>query len=62
MQLFAAAGLQPVAAPAHFLDRYNPHPNWRDWSSPSVESVERAQFAMHEYLSMAWLWLKDLGR
>lgn len=61
MKLFAAAGLQPLAAPAHFLDRYNPHPNWRDWSAPSVASLERAQFALHEYLSMTWMWLKDLA-
>jgi uncharacterized SAM-binding protein YcdF (DUF218 family) len=61
MQLFAAAGLHPVAAPTHFLDRYNPHPNWRDWSTPSVSSLERAQFALHEYVGLAWLWLKGLG-
>jgi uncharacterized SAM-binding protein YcdF (DUF218 family) len=60
MQLFAAAGLQPLAAPAHYLDRHNPHPNWRDWSTPSVASLDRAEFALHEYLSLAWLWLKGL--
>ena len=61
MQLFAAAGMQPLAAPTHFLDRYNPHPNWRDWSAPSVASVERMEFALHEYLGIAWLWLKGLA-
>jgi uncharacterized SAM-binding protein YcdF (DUF218 family) len=60
MQLFEAAGLHPVAAPTHFLDRYNPHPNWGDWSAPSVASLERAQFALHEYVGLAWLWLKGL--
>lgn len=60
MQLFAAAGLRPLAAPTHFLDRYNPHPNWRDWSAPSVASLDRAQFALHEYIGLGWLWLKGL--
>jgi uncharacterized SAM-binding protein YcdF (DUF218 family) len=60
MQLFAAAGVQPLPAPAHFLDRYNPHPNWSDRTAPSVASLERAEFALHEYLSLTWLWLKGV--
>ena len=58
MRLFEARGLRPLAAPTHFLDRYNPHPNWRDWSTPSVASLDRAEFALHEYLGLAWLRLK----
>lgn len=61
MQLFAAAGLHPVAAPTHFQDRYNPHPDWRDLTAPNAESVERSEFALHEYIGMAWLWIKGLA-
>ncbi|HSB96787.1 MAG TPA: ElyC/SanA/YdcF family protein [Spongiibacteraceae bacterium] len=60
MQLFAAAGLRPTPAPTHFLDRFNPHPNWRDWSVPSADGLQRAQFALHEYLGIGWLRVKDL--
>lgn len=60
MQLFEAAGLQPVAAPTHYLDRYNPHPNWYDLTGPSTESLSRAHFALHEYAGMAWLWIKGI--
>lgn len=60
MQLFAAAGVAPLAAPTHFLDRYNPHPNWRDFSSPSAASLDRAAFALHEYVGLAWLCVKGL--
>ncbi len=58
MHLFHAAGLDPVAAPTHFLDRNNPHPNWRDFILPDTQSLERAQFALHEYLGLLWLKIK----
>jgi uncharacterized SAM-binding protein YcdF (DUF218 family) len=61
MQLFAAAGLQPLPAPTHFLDRFNPHPNWRDLAAPSAESLGRAEFALHEYIGIAWLRIKSLA-
>jgi uncharacterized SAM-binding protein YcdF (DUF218 family) len=60
MSLFTAAGLKPVPAPTHFLDRFNPHPNWRDLTAPNTESLARAQFALHEYIGMLWLRLKAL--
>jgi uncharacterized SAM-binding protein YcdF (DUF218 family) len=58
MQLFEAAGLHPQPVPAHFLDRENPHPNWRDFGLPNTDSLARAEFALHEYLGLAWLRLK----
>lgn len=60
MMLFHAAGLNPVPAPTHFLDRNNPHPNWRDFVLPDTASLERAEFAMHEYLGLLWLKIKSL--
>ena len=59
MALFEAAGLHPIPAPTHFLDRNNPHPNWRDFILPDTESLARAEFAMHEYLGSMWLKLKS---
>jgi uncharacterized SAM-binding protein YcdF (DUF218 family) len=61
MSLFAAAGLQPLPAPTHFMDRLNPHPSWRDFSAPNADNLIRAQFALHEYLGMLWLKLKGLA-
>ena len=58
MQLFHAAGLYPQPAPTHFLDRENPHPNWRDFGLPDADSLARAEFAVHEYLGLAWLQVK----
>ena len=57
---FARLGLSPLAAPTHFLDRDNPHPNWRDFALPSADSLGRSEFAVHEYLGFAWLKLKML--
>lgn len=62
MTLFRAAGLDPVPIPTHFLDRNNPHPNWRDFMLPDTESLDRAEFAMHEYLGLLWLKIKDWFR
>lgn len=57
--LFQAAGLNPIPAPTHFLDRNNPHPNWRDFILPDTESLARAEFAVHEYLGLWWLKIKN---
>ncbi len=59
IQLFHAAGLYPQAVPTHFLDRENPHPNWRDFGLPNTDSLARAEFALHEYLGLTWLQLKE---
>ncbi|HET8710778.1 MAG TPA: ElyC/SanA/YdcF family protein [Spongiibacteraceae bacterium] len=59
MLLFHTAGLDPIAAPTHFLDRDNPHPNWRDLFWPNADSLERADFAAHEYLGLLWLEIKS---
>ncbi|MDB6060530.1 MAG: hypothetical protein JWM78_633 [Verrucomicrobiaceae bacterium] len=58
MQLFHAAGLEPQAVPAHFLDRDNPHPNWHDFKLPDADSIARTEFAAHEYMGLAWLSVK----
>jgi uncharacterized SAM-binding protein YcdF (DUF218 family) len=57
--LFNAAGLYPLPAPTHFLDRNNPHPNWRDFMLPDTESLARAEFAVHEYLGLLWVKIKS---
>lgn len=62
MKLFHAEGLTPIPAPTHFLDRNNPHPNWRDFMLPDVESLDRAEFAIHEYLGLLWLEIKSWFR
>lgn len=58
VQLFHSAGLYPQPVPAHFLDRENPHPNWRDFGLPNADSLARTEFAVHEYLGLAWLQIK----
>src|SRR5690606_12974751 len=55
---FHAQGLSPQPVPTHFLNRNNPHPNWRDRSFPSVDGIARAEFATHEYLGLLWLQMK----
>ncbi len=57
--LFNAVGLNPIPAPTHFLDRDNPHPNWRDFALPNTDSLARSEFAVHEYLGLWWLKLKS---
>jgi uncharacterized SAM-binding protein YcdF (DUF218 family) len=56
MSLFKGLGMNPVPAPAHFLystknvlkpGDYFPHPN----------NLEKAHFAVHEYLGILWAWL-----
>jgi len=59
MTVFHAAGLDPIPAPTHFLDRNNPHPNWRDFMLPNNQSLERAEFAIHEYLGLLWRKIKE---
>lgn len=59
MLLFNAAGLYPQPAPTHFLERNNPHPNWRDIFFPDIESLAHAEFAAHEYLGLLWLKVKN---
>ena len=58
MELFLAAGLNPLPAPTHFLTRENPHPNWWDLSWPSVGNLGRTEFAVHEHLGLLWLKIK----
>lgn len=57
---FERVGLHPVPVPTHFLDRENPHPNWRDFALPNTDSLARSEFALHEYLGLAWMKLKAL--
>lgn len=61
MRLFNAAGLRPLAVPTHFLDRYNPHPQWYDLNAPGTDGLARMQFALHEYIGLLWLELKGLA-
>lgn len=58
MLSFDKVGLHPLPIPTHFLDRNNPHPNWRDFALPNTDSLARSEFVLHEYLGLAWMKIK----
>lgn len=57
MALFRKRGLQPIPAPADFqvrrTERLPP-----GWFFPSSSSLNQVQTAVHEYLGLAWAWLR----
>ena len=57
MALFRRRGLQPIPAPADFRA---PHAQSSGPGRffPAVESLKRTQAAVHEYLGLAWAWLR----
>jgi uncharacterized SAM-binding protein YcdF (DUF218 family) len=57
MALFRRRGLQPIPAPADFRTK-NIQSSDPVRFFPGVESLSRTQFAVHEYLGLAWAWLR----
>ena len=57
MALFRKSGLQPIPAPSGFLGR---EPQGFDPSSsfPGAEGLGQLEIALHEYLGLAWAWLR----
>jgi uncharacterized SAM-binding protein YcdF (DUF218 family) len=59
MALFRRQGLEPVAAPAGL-----PAQQTAPWSPgdffPSSLSLQRMEIALHEYLGLAWAWLRGV--
>lgn len=55
MALFASVGLHPVPVPTHFLEINAP--GWAD--PPNVDNLEGSEFAVHEYLGLAWLRIRQ---
>ncbi len=57
MALFKKQGLQPIPAPADFLVRERLYLTPGDFF-PGPGSLGQVQTAVHEYLGMAWAWLR----
>jgi len=57
--LFHKQGRQPLPAPTHHLvrDAQKPEPSRY---FPGTGPLRQAQFALHEYLGLAWAWLRGL--
>jgi uncharacterized SAM-binding protein YcdF (DUF218 family) len=59
MALFEKCGLRPLPAPTDYLDRQS-----QEFSPgsffPRASSLGQVETAMHEYLGLAWAWLRGL--
>jgi uncharacterized SAM-binding protein YcdF (DUF218 family) len=59
MALFRKRGLQPIPAPADFLIRESPRPLSGGFF-PRATSLGQVETAAHEYLGLAWAWLRGM--
>ncbi|MFZ5449511.1 MAG: envelope biogenesis factor ElyC [Thermodesulfobacteriota bacterium] len=59
MALFKKLGLQPIPAPADYLVTELQAPNPHRFF-PGVHPLGQTQAAWHEYLGLAWAWLRGL--
>jgi len=57
MALFKKSGMQPIPAPADFLIRESPRPLPGRFF-PRALSLGQVETAVHEYLGLAWAWLR----
>jgi uncharacterized SAM-binding protein YcdF (DUF218 family) len=57
MALFKKRGMQPIPAPTDFLVREGPRPTPGRFF-PYASSLSGVETAWHEYLGMAWAWLR----
>jgi uncharacterized SAM-binding protein YcdF (DUF218 family) len=57
MALFRKRGLHPIPAPSDFLIREGPGPNFASFF-PLATSLGLVETAVHEYLGLAWAWLR----
>jgi uncharacterized SAM-binding protein YcdF (DUF218 family) len=59
MALFAQRGMHPLPAPADYLYRV-PQRRSPGQYFPRADSLKGAEAAVHEYLGLAWAWLRGL--
>ncbi|MGB8993064.1 MAG: ElyC/SanA/YdcF family protein [Desulfobaccales bacterium] len=59
MALFARRGMHPLPAPADYLYRVPQRSSPGEYF-PGVDSLRRTETAVHEYLGLAWAWLRGL--
>ncbi|MGO9621915.1 MAG: ElyC/SanA/YdcF family protein [Desulfobaccales bacterium] len=59
MALFRRQGLEPVAAPMD-LPAQQKGPCYPEDFFPSSHSLQRTEIALHEYLGLAWAWLRGV--
>jgi uncharacterized SAM-binding protein YcdF (DUF218 family) len=57
MALFRQQGLQPIPGPADHLAPEGHQPHLSRFF-PQAESLKKVQAAIHEYLGLAWAWLR----
>jgi uncharacterized SAM-binding protein YcdF (DUF218 family) len=55
MRIFKNAGMRPLAAPTQYLSK---RPHSLIYSLPSGANLMRSDMAIHEYLGMAWSWIR----
>jgi uncharacterized SAM-binding protein YcdF (DUF218 family) len=54
--IFKHFGLKVIPAPTYFITK-NTEPTILDWL-PNMGDLQTSQFCLHEYLGLAWYWLK----
>lgn len=59
MALFAKRGMHPLPAPADYLYRVPQRPAPGEYF-PRADSLKWMEAAVHEYLGLAWAWLRGL--
>lgn len=57
MALFEHAGCRPIPAPTDYLSRANGKVSWLD-ARPVGGAMQGSEAALHEYLGLAWSWLR----
>jgi len=57
MGMFKKRGMQPIPAPADYLGREAPRPDPTRFF-PRSSSLLQVETAVHEYLGLAWAWLR----
>jgi uncharacterized SAM-binding protein YcdF (DUF218 family) len=58
LALFKKRGLEPIPAPTNFLVRVGRHPASLEDLFPDSASLQGVRVAIHEYLGLAWAWLR----
>jgi hypothetical protein len=57
MKHFEAMGLKPIPAPCEF--KAHRLPEIYEWFLPDADALRDVQVAMHEYLGIMWLLLRN---
>ncbi|HZE20846.1 MAG TPA: ElyC/SanA/YdcF family protein, partial [Desulfobaccales bacterium] len=58
LALFKKRGLEPIPAPTNYLARIGRRTPLLGEFFPRSDSLEEAQSAFHEYMGLAWAWLR----